>query len=195
MFVNNQMPGMQPMMSDHGPNPYIVDIDTATIYNTNYRTVLWTGKYLQLALMSIPAGGEIGLEVHPETDQFIRIESGLGMAKMGDSKDNLTYQQPVSDGYAVLVPAGTWHNIVNTGSRPLKVYTLYAPPHHPHGTIQKTKAQADAEEMAPATMNTTNTPNSQNTPNTMNTMNTPNSPNSSGGMYSMNNWNNPNQPY
>lgn len=152
MIINNQIPGMPSMIADHGPNPYVVDIDSATIYNTNYRTALWTGKYLQLTLMSIPVGGEIGLEVHPDTDQFLRIESGLGMAKMGNSMDNLTYQQPVSDGYAVLVPAGTWHNVVNTGNRPLKIYSLYAPPHHPHGTVQKTKAQADAEENSTSPM-------------------------------------------
>lgn len=134
---------------DYGPEPYIVDIDRATICNTNYRTAIWTGTYLQLTLMSIPSGGEIGLEVHPETDQFIRIETGRGLAMMGPDEYDLNYRQPVCDGYAVLVPAGTWHNIVNTGNQPLKIYTLYGPPHHPHGTIQRTKAEADAQENNP----------------------------------------------
>lgn len=134
------------MLKDYGPDPLIINIDKATIQNTNYRTAIWTGKYLQLTVMSIPVGGEIGLEVHPETDQFIRIEKGIAKAMLGFSKNQLTCQHEVRDGFAILVPAGTWHNIVNIGTCPLKIYTLYAPPHHPHGTIQTTKAQADAEE-------------------------------------------------
>ena len=98
--------------------------------------------------MSIPVGGEIGLEVHPDTDQFLRIESGTGMAMMGPAENRLHYKRPVSAGFAVFVPAGTWHNVVNTGKRPLKIYTIYAPPHHPHGTVQATKAIADMEEEA-----------------------------------------------
>ncbi len=137
----HQMP-----ITDYGPEPFIVNIDQATLQNTNYRTALWTGSNLQLTLMSIPAGGEIGLEVHPDTDQFIRIESGNGIAMMGPSRCCLNVQCPVCSGYAVFVPAGTWHNIVNAGKQPLKIYTIYAPPHHPHGTVQKTKAQADLEE-------------------------------------------------
>lgn len=133
-------------LEDCGPNPFVIDIDSATRQNTNYRTALWTGCHLQLTLMSIPAGGEIGLEVHPDTDQFLRIESGNGMTIMGASEHCLNFQRPVCDGYAVFVPAGTWHNVVNTGKRPLKIYTVYAPPHHPRGTVQLTKAQADFEE-------------------------------------------------
>lgn len=133
-------------LCDYGPEPFITDIDKATIHNTNYRTALWTGQHLQLTLMSIPVGGEIGLEVHPDTDQFIRIERGYGVAMMGDSQHQLNYQRPVCSGYAIFVPAGTWHNIVNTGNIPLKIYTIYAPPHHPHGTVQATKAIADKEE-------------------------------------------------
>lgn len=132
-------------MGDYGPEPFITNIDKATRQNTNYRTALWTGQYLQLTLMSIPVGGEIGLEVHPDTDQFLRIESGNGMAMMGSVQNRLNYQRAVSGGYAVFVPAGTWHNIINTGNCPLKIYTIYAPPHHPHGTIQATKAIADTE--------------------------------------------------
>lgn len=133
-------------MNDYGPAPFIVNIDQATRQNTNYRTILWTGCHLQLALMSIPVGGEIGLEVHPDTDQFLRIEGGNGLAMMGQAKNRLNYQRPVCNGYAVFVPAGTWHNVVNCGNCPLKIYTVYAPPHHPHGTVQITKAQADSEK-------------------------------------------------
>ena len=135
-------------LRDYGPAPYVVNIDRITEANPNYRTALWTGDYLQLTLMSIPVGGEIGLEVHPETDQFIRVESGLALAEMGDSKDHLTKKQRMDSRYAVIIPAGTWHNVTNIGSEPLKVYTLYAPPHHPHGTVQQTKAIADAQEHA-----------------------------------------------
>ena len=135
-------------LRDYGPAPYVVNIDRITKSNPNYRTALWTGDYLQLTLMSIPVGGEIGLEVHPETDQFIRVESGLALAEMGDSKDHLTKKQRMDSRYAVIIPAGTWHNVTNIGSEPLKVYTLYAPPHHPHGTVQQTKTIADAQEHA-----------------------------------------------
>jgi len=96
--------------------------------------------------MTIPSGGEIGLEVHSDTDQFLRIESGRGMAVMGPKKDRLNFQCSVSDGSAIFVPAGTWHNILNTSCSAMKLYTIYAPPHHPHGTIHKTKCEADKAE-------------------------------------------------
>lgn len=133
-------------ITDYGPKPFVTNINSAVMRNNNYRRALWTGKHLQLTLMSIPIGGEIGLEIHPDTDQFIRIENGYGLAMMGSDKNNLNYQRPVRSGFAVFVPAGTWHNILNTGRTPLKIYTVYAPPHHPHGTVQATKAIADAEE-------------------------------------------------
>nr|WP_186786216.1 cupin domain-containing protein [Paenibacillus agilis] len=133
-------------LKDYGPNPFVVNIDQASEQNRNYRTVLWTGKHLQVALMSINVGDDIGLEVHPNTDQFIRIEEGEGLVRMGDRKDNLTIEQRVDDDYAILVPAGTWHNVINTGNKPLKVYTIYAPPEHPFGTVHETKAIAMASE-------------------------------------------------
>ncbi len=132
--------------TDMGPQPFVVDIEAATKQNNNYRTALWTGKCLQATLMSIPVGGDIGLEIHPDTDQFLRIEQGCGVVKMGTGKENLSFQKCVSSGCAVFVPAGTWHNLVNTGNVPLKLYTIYAPPHHPHGTIHRTKADALAAE-------------------------------------------------
>lgn len=132
--------------SDYGPEPFVVNIETATVQNPNFRTALWTGTHLQLTLMSIPVGGEIGLEIHPGTDQFLRVEEGYGLVKMGSSKDKLNYQHEVRDGYAIFVPANTWHNVMNMGNRPLKLYSIYAPPHHPHGTIHKTKEDAEAAE-------------------------------------------------
>lgn len=133
-------------LKDQGPRPYTVDIEEATVQNTNYRTALWTGKDLQVTLMSIPVGGEIGLEVHHEIDQFLRIEEGRGRVQMGDAEDDLPFDQEVGDDWVVLVPAGTWHNITNVGDEPLKIYSIYAPPEHPHGTVHATKAEGDAAE-------------------------------------------------
>ena len=128
---------------DHGPYPYVTNIAKATGQNQNYRTALWTGCHLQLTLMSIPVRGEIGLEIHPDTDQFLRIEQGSGVAMMGKRKELLDFQQCISADDVILVPAGTWHNVVNKGRCPLKLYSIYAPPHHPHGTVHRTKADAD----------------------------------------------------
>ncbi len=146
MYCDNRNNCFLTPQKDYGPNPFVTNIARAAMQNTNYRTALWTGGYLQLTLMCIPAGGEIGLEVHPDTDQFLRIEAGNGMVTMGPSRDRIELQRPVCSGCAVFVPAGTWHNIVNTGCKPLKIYTIYAPPHHPRGTVQATKAEADMQE-------------------------------------------------
>jgi mannose-6-phosphate isomerase-like protein (cupin superfamily) len=129
-------------LQDYGPRPFVVNIDQVTKQNNNYRTALWTGKHLQVTLMSINVGEDIGLEVHPATDQFIRIEDGQGLVQMGDSRDHLNFQVMAYDDYAIMIPAGKWHNIINTGNRPLKVYVIYAPPEHPHGTVHETKAIA-----------------------------------------------------
>lgn len=124
---------------DHGPDPYVTNIREATLHNDTFRTALWTGEYLQLTLMSIPVGGDIGLEMHPDVDQFLRLEQGQGLVKMGDSKHNLCYQQNVRGEYVIFVPAGTWHNLINIGKVPIKLYSIYAPPNHPHGTVHVTK--------------------------------------------------------
>ncbi|EHI98995.1 Cupin 2 conserved barrel domain protein [Clostridium sp. DL-VIII] len=129
----------QNTLEDHGPEPYVVNIDEATKQNNNFRTALWTGSHLQVTLMSIKVGDDIGLEIHPNIDQFIRIEDGQGRVRMGKSKDNLDFQANASDDFAIMIPAGTWHNIINIGNKPLKVYSIYAPPQHPHGVVQATK--------------------------------------------------------
>ena len=113
---------MQTVKTDFGPSPFIVDINKATLHNDNFRTALWTGNHLQLTLMSILPGEDIGLEMHPNVDQFLRIESGRGLTQMGDRKDHLYLQQPVYEDCAVFIPAGTWHNMINTGDQPLKLY-------------------------------------------------------------------------
>jgi mannose-6-phosphate isomerase-like protein (cupin superfamily) len=133
-------------LKDYGPDPFVVNIKDATLYNNNFRTALWTGKHLQLTLMSINVGEDIGVEVHPNLDQFIRIEDGQGIAQMGNSKYNLDFEREVSDDYIIIIPAGKWHNITNTGNKPLKLYSIYAPPQHPYGTVHVTKEDAMAAE-------------------------------------------------
>ncbi len=147
-MYNYQCQNNCPIMSfkDYGPEPFVVNIARATRRNQTFRTALWTGKYLQLTLMSIKVGEDIGLEIHPNTDQFLRIEQGRGLVKMGSSKDDLNFQRPVFANDAILVPAGTWHNLINTGNVPLKLYSIYAPPQHPRGTVHPTKADALAAE-------------------------------------------------
>ena len=130
---------------DFGPEPFVVNIARATQQNPFYRRTLWTGCRLQLTLMCIPPCGEIGLEVHPDNDQFLRLEEGQGIVMMGACRERLNFQRPVCQDDAIFVPAGTWHNVVNTGRTPLKLYAIYAPPHHPHGTVHRTKAESDAK--------------------------------------------------
>jgi mannose-6-phosphate isomerase-like protein (cupin superfamily) len=131
-------------MQDHGPEPYVVDIEDATLSNDTFRTALWTGAHLQLTVMSIPVGGEVGLEMHDDRDQFLRIESGKARVQMGTERDDLRFDREVEDDWVILVPAGSWHNVTNLGDEPLKLYSLYAPPEHPEGTVHKTKAESDA---------------------------------------------------
>ncbi|TWI60042.1 cupin domain-containing protein [Halalkalibacter nanhaiisediminis] len=135
-------------LRDYGSQPFVVNINEATKQNNTYRTALWTGSHLQVTLMSINVGEDIGLEIHPTVDQFLRIEEGQGLVQMGDRKDRLDFEANVYDDYAIMVPAGTWHNVTNTGNKPLKLYSIYAPPEHPFGTVHKTKAMAMAAEGA-----------------------------------------------
>lgn len=126
-------------LMDHGSEPYVVNIHEAANQNYNFRLALWTGTYFQLTLMNIHAGEDIGLEMHPDIDQFLRIEEGQGIVLMGNCRDNLYYKRNICPGYVVFIPAGTWHNLINTGCTPIKLYSIYAPPEHPHGTIHRTK--------------------------------------------------------
>jgi mannose-6-phosphate isomerase-like protein (cupin superfamily) len=135
-------------MKDIGPQPQSFDLEQATRDNEHYRAVVWSGRYLQVTLMSIPVGGDIGLEAHPETDQFLRLDAGRGRVQMGSSKHQLTFDKEVSDGWCVLVPAGTWHNITNIGAEPMQVYAIYAPAHHQPGKVHDTASAAtdDADD-------------------------------------------------
>ena len=108
--------------------------------SADFRRVLWTGKFSQVVIMTIPAGGEIGEEVHEDTDQVLSFVSGIGEARVGSQKHK------VQQGDLVAVPAGTKHNFVNTGPNPLVLYTVYGPPEHAVGAVHKTKEEADAAE-------------------------------------------------
>jgi mannose-6-phosphate isomerase-like protein (cupin superfamily) len=117
---------------------YCDDIERQTIDNEDFRRVLYTGKHLQLVLMTLRPGEEIGEEVHEGIDQFFRIEEGQGVVTI-DGREN-----PVQDDFAVIVPSGARHNVRNTGTAPLRFYTLYGPPEHKHGIVQTSKAEAEA---------------------------------------------------
>lgn len=131
---------------DLGAKPSLINIHKEAACNNTFRTVLWTGKYLQLTVMSIPVGGEIGLEMHDDLDQFIKVEGGCANVYMGACKDKVKFAGKVNANYAVMIPAGTWHNIFNACSCPLKLYSLYAPPQHPFGVVHKTKLDSDLAE-------------------------------------------------
>ncbi|MBU6390364.1 cupin domain-containing protein [Patescibacteria group bacterium] len=118
--------------------PYVTNVEEKALANENFRQVLHTTDHLQLVAMSLDSGEDIGEEVH-ELDQFLRIEKGSGKAVL----DGREYD--IADGFAVLVPAGTRHNIINTGQAAMKLYTLYGPPDHREGVIHKTKADALAD--------------------------------------------------
>jgi mannose-6-phosphate isomerase-like protein (cupin superfamily) len=118
---------------------YVDDIEQATLANADFRRVLYTGKNLQLVLMTLPPGCDIGEEVHEDRDQFFRIEEGEGVIRI-DGKDNR-----VEDDFAVIVPAGARHNVINTGAEPLRLYTIYGPPEHRDGVVHATREQAEAD--------------------------------------------------
>ncbi len=120
---------------------YSVNIETQTLENTSFREVLFTAPHSQLVVMTLQVGEDIGQETHPDRDQFIRVESGQGEAILDGERHAL------SDGSAVVIPAGTEHNVINTSaSEPLRLYTIYSPPEHPDGTINRTKQEAVEDE-------------------------------------------------
>ncbi|EEH64604.1 cupin domain protein [Gleimia coleocanis DSM 15436] len=129
-------------MTDHGPNPYVVNIEKETLQNTNYRTTIWTGQELQLTVMSIEPGHDIGLEKHDDHDQFIRIESGTCLVQMGPAEDDLNFEVTAGDDDAIFIPVGKFHNVTNTGDEALKLYSIYAPAEHEHGTVHVTYEEA-----------------------------------------------------
>ena len=125
---------------------WVGNVEEATLENTNFRTALFTGANIQLTVMRLAPGEEIGVEMHDHLDQFLRIEQGSARVTFGPSAEQFDDEHEVEDDWAVIVPGGTWHNVVNTGPGELKLYSLYAPPEHPDGTVHRTKEEADASE-------------------------------------------------
>ena len=121
-----QQQSSEPVVVDYGPNPFVADLSETTLANEVFRRALWTGEHLQLTLMTIPVGGEIGLEIHPHLDQFLYIEQGEAEAKMGAQKDQFTTDAKVYKDSCIIIPANTWHNVVNTGEEDLKLFSIYA---------------------------------------------------------------------
>jgi mannose-6-phosphate isomerase-like protein (cupin superfamily) len=120
---------------------FVGSIETQTLKNTYFRLVLFTGTHAQLVVMSLKPGEEIGSEVHHTVDQFFRIEQGEATFIFNEKETHV-----VKNGDAVMVPAGTYHNVINSGADQLKLHTIYSPPNHPPGTVHKTKAEAEAAE-------------------------------------------------
>ncbi len=127
---------------DFGNDPFVFNIDDYTKQNDTYRTVLWTGEYMQLTVMNIKPGEDIGLELHTDHDQFLRVEEGEGIVMMGDSENDLSYQKKIEDDFAIMIPAGKWHNVINDSDKPLKLYSIYSPIEHDNNTVHKTREDA-----------------------------------------------------
>jgi mannose-6-phosphate isomerase-like protein (cupin superfamily) len=125
---------------------WVGNIERETVDNETFRTVLFTGEHLQLTVMSIAPGEDIGREKHDDVDQFLRVEQGTGRLELSRTEGEVEETHDVEDDWAMIVPAGLWHNVVNTGEGELKLYSLYSPPEHPDGTVHRTKAEAEAAE-------------------------------------------------
>ena len=125
---------------------WVGDVERATLENVNFRTVLYTGEHMQLTVMRLAPGEDIGREAHPHLDQFLRVEQGSGRVEFGRTEQNVEETHDVAAGSAIVVPAGVWHDVVNTGEGELRLSSLYAPAEHPDGTIHRTKAEAQAAE-------------------------------------------------
>ena len=126
--------------NEHGGDVYSFNVGKAAYRNQNFRESVWTGKYLQMTLMSIHTGQDIGIEIHKDTDQYIRVEYGYALAVTGSNPECLDNKIKIHAGEAIFIPAGTYHNIINIGRCALKLSSVYAPPHHPKCTVQKNKS-------------------------------------------------------
>ena len=129
---------------------WVDDIERTTLDNTTFRTELFTGEHTQLTVMRLAPGEDIGREAHEDHDQSLRIEQGQARVELGRTEETVDETHDVEDDWAIIVPAGIWHNVVNTGSEDVKLYSLYSPPEHPPGTVHETKADAEAAEAAEA---------------------------------------------
>ena len=129
-------------IKDYGNMPLAIDIKEIARQNETFRSTLWTGEHFQITLMNILPNESIGLEIHPDTDQFIQIIQGTGMVKIGDAQNNLDFSKRVGENESIIIPAGKWHNLINIGNDSIKLFSIYAPPQHPKGTVHLTKADA-----------------------------------------------------
>ena len=130
------------IFKDYGGAPLILNLPVAAERNGHFRQAVWTGESLQLTVMSIPVGEEIGVEMHETLDQMLRVESGVALVRIGEEGGRLRDARRVGTGSVFLIPAGTYHNILNVGREPLKLSSVYAPPAHPKGTVHKTNEEA-----------------------------------------------------
>jgi mannose-6-phosphate isomerase-like protein (cupin superfamily) len=127
---------------------WVGNIERTTLENGTFRTVVYTGEHAQLTVMRLRPGEDIGREAHTATDQFIRIERGRARVEFGRAEGRIDETYDVEDDWAIVIPAGVWHNVVNTGTQDLKLYSLYSPLEHPAGTIHRTKTEAEEAERA-----------------------------------------------
>ncbi len=128
-------------MTKFGKKPYVINIGETVKSNESYRQEVWTGEKLQVFVMSIGENDESGVEIHHNIDQFIRIESGQGVVRMGPESDEATFERAITVDDAIFVPAGTYHNIINTGGEPLLLYTIYSGKQYDEGTIHQIKPE------------------------------------------------------
>lgn len=136
-------PLTRPDTARDGALGWVDDIERATLDNDTFRTVLFTGEHLQLTVMRLAPGEDIGLEAHPDRDQFVRIEAGTARLDLGPTRDEVAESRELAADWVGIIAAGTWHNVVNVGTDDVKLYSLYAPPEHPAGAVHRTKADSD----------------------------------------------------
>ena len=126
-------------IKDYGNTPIVTELNYFTLKNKNYRTALWTGTHLQVTVMSIKQNEDVGKEIHENLDQMLYVVSGRAAVFMGKSEDDLSVKAYADGGDAIFIPAGTYHNVINAGLFPLKMFSVYAPVQHPYGTVQENK--------------------------------------------------------
>ena len=134
------------MENNHSASGGVVALAKATLYNRYFRKEMWTGEHLQITVMCIPVGGEVGKEIHEDLDQMLVVVQGSASVFMAKQDGELPFVGEANEGSGILVPARTYHNVINDGRIPLKMFSVYAPPKHPVGTLQPTKEDADREE-------------------------------------------------
>ena len=129
-----------------GDKPTVINVRSVACENKFFRKEIWTGEHLQITVMSIPVGGEVGLEQHTENDQLLGVGYGVASVYAGETKAGVRFIGNANPDCLIAIPTGTWHNVLNEGNTPLKLYSVYAPPHHPKGTVHITKFDSDLSD-------------------------------------------------